>query len=40
VVHGAALPPGYVAAGTLYGLAYAAAVVVVACVVFERREFS
>ena len=40
VVHGAALPSGYVAAGMLYGLAYAAAVVVVACIVFERREFS
>jgi ABC-type transport system involved in multi-copper enzyme maturation permease subunit len=39
-VHGVALPPGYVVAGVAYGLAYAAAVVVVACVVFERREFA
>jgi ABC-2 type transport system permease protein len=38
-VHGLALPPGTVAAAAVYGLCYAAAVVVVACAVFERREF-
>lgn len=39
-VHGIALPAGFVAAGAVYGLAYAAAVIVVACLVFERREFA
>jgi ABC-type transport system involved in multi-copper enzyme maturation permease subunit len=38
-VHGAALPAGYVAAAAAYGLCYAVAVVVLACLVFERREF-
>jgi ABC-type transport system involved in multi-copper enzyme maturation permease subunit len=38
-VHGIALPPGYFAAAVLYGAFYALAVVVLACVVFERREF-
>ena len=39
-VHGVAIDSGYLAAGMLYGVGYAAAVLVVACVVFERREFS
>ena len=38
-VHGIALPPGYFAAAVLYGALYALAVVVLACVIFERREF-
>jgi len=38
-VHGIALPPGYFAAAMAYGLFYAVAVVVLACLVFERREF-
>lgn len=40
VVHGAALPAGFVAVGLVYAFAYAAAIVVLACLVFERREFS
>lgn len=39
VVHGAALPAGYFAAAAAYGLLYAVAVVVLACLIFERREF-
>lgn len=39
VVHGIPLPPGTLAYGAIYGLCYAVAVVVIACVVFERREF-
>lgn len=39
-VHDLPLPPGYVAWGLAYGAAYAGAVLVVACVVFERREFA
>jgi hypothetical protein len=38
-VHGLALPPGYVAAGLLYGLGYSVAVLLVACLIFTRREF-
>ena len=38
-VHGVPLPHGYFAAAVAYGLFYALAVVVVACLVFERREF-
>lgn len=38
-VHGIAVEPSYLAGGALYGLGYATAVLVVACVVFERREF-
>jgi ABC-type transport system involved in multi-copper enzyme maturation permease subunit len=39
VVHGVPLPPGYFAAAVLYGLFYSVAVVILACLVFERREF-
>lgn len=38
-VHGAALPPGYLGSAALYGVGYAAVVLVLACAVFERREF-
>jgi hypothetical protein len=38
-VHGVPLPHGYFAAAVAYGLFYALAVLVVACLVFERREF-
>ncbi len=40
VVHGIALPAGRLAWGSLYGLAYALAILALACVVFERREFT
>ena len=39
VVHGIALPPGYLPSAIAYGALYAASVVVLACLVFERREF-
>jgi Cu-processing system permease protein len=38
-VHGIALPPGYFVAAVAYGLFYAVAIVILACLVFERREF-
>ena len=38
-VHGLALPQGYFFAAVSYGLFYAMAIVIVACVIFERREF-
>jgi len=38
-VHGLALPPGYLTAAVAYGICYAVAIVVLACLVFERREF-
>jgi ABC-type transport system involved in multi-copper enzyme maturation permease subunit len=38
-VHGLPLTAGYLAAAAAYGLFYAAAVVILACLVFERREF-
>ena len=38
-VHGVAIAPGYVGAAAAYGLFYALAVIVLACLVFERREF-
>jgi hypothetical protein len=38
-VHGIALPEGYFLAAAAYGLCYAVAVVILACLVFERREF-
>lgn len=38
-VHGVPLAPGYLPLATAYGLGYASVVVVLACVVFERREF-
>ena len=38
-VHGLALPTGYFAAAVSYGFFYALLIVVLACLVFERREF-
>ncbi len=38
-VHGLALPEGYFTAALAYGLCYAVAIVILACLVFERREF-
>ena len=38
-VHGIALPEGYFIAAVAYGVCYSLAVIVLACVVFERREF-
>jgi hypothetical protein len=38
-VHGLALPPGYFVAAVAYGVLYALAVVILACLIFERREF-
>jgi len=38
-VHGVPLQEGYLAAAGAYGLLYTAAVLVLACIVFERREF-
>jgi len=40
VVHGIALGPGRVLWATIYGVAYACAVIALACVVFERRDFT
>jgi ABC-type transport system involved in multi-copper enzyme maturation permease subunit len=39
-VHGAAIPAGTFAAAAAYGAFYALAVVLLACIVFERREFA
>ena len=39
-VHGVAAPEGYLLTATLYGLSYSVAVLVLACVVFERRDFT
>jgi ABC-type transport system involved in multi-copper enzyme maturation permease subunit len=38
-VHALALPPGYVPAGIVYGVGYSTAILLLACLVFERREF-
>jgi ABC-type transport system involved in multi-copper enzyme maturation permease subunit len=38
-VHGVPLPPGYFVAAVGYGLFYALAILILACLVFERREF-
>jgi ABC-type transport system involved in multi-copper enzyme maturation permease subunit len=38
-VHGVPVEASYLAGGALYGLGYATAVLVIACAVFERREF-
>lgn len=38
-VHGLPLSAGYLASAAAYGFCYAAAVVLLACLVFERREF-
>jgi ABC-type transport system involved in multi-copper enzyme maturation permease subunit len=39
VVHGAPLPAGYVGAAAAYGALYTLAVLVLACLVLERRDF-
>lgn len=39
VVHGLALPEGYVGLATLYGLGYGVVVVALACWAFSRKEF-
>jgi ABC-type transport system involved in multi-copper enzyme maturation permease subunit len=40
VVHGLELPSGFVGLSVLYGLAYAAIVLVAAAAVFERKDFN
>jgi len=40
VVHGFGVEPALVGWGTLYGLSYAVIVIVLACAVFERRDFN
>jgi len=39
-VHAVALPHGYVTSAALYGLGYALVVFLLACLVFERRDFA
>jgi len=39
VVHGLAVPVGYVAAQTVYGLAYIAMLLIVAIAIFSKRDF-
>ena len=39
VVHSLALPAGQVALAAVYGLSYAAVVLALACLVFERKDF-
>jgi len=38
-VHEIALPPGYFVSAVSYGLLYALVILILACLVFERREF-
>jgi len=38
-VHGIAIPPEYFGSAVAYGVCYAVAIVILACLVFERREF-
>jgi len=38
-VHGVPVSGGYLAAAAAYGLFYASAVLILACLIFERREF-
>jgi ABC-type transport system involved in multi-copper enzyme maturation permease subunit len=40
VVHGLALPSGFVPLALVYGVGYAVAVLALACLVFERKEFN
>lgn len=40
VVHGAALPDGYLVSALLYGLGYSLVAITAACIVFERRDFN
>ncbi len=39
-VHGIPLPEGYACAAALYGIGYALVVFLLACLVFERRDFA
>lgn len=39
-VHGLAIPASYVPLGIAYGVCYSALVLLVACLVFERRDFA
>lgn len=39
VVHGLPLPPGQVGVAALYGISYAALVLALGCLVFERKDF-
>jgi ABC-type transport system involved in multi-copper enzyme maturation permease subunit len=39
-VHGLPLEPGYVGMAVIYGTLYSVAVLVLACLVFERKEFN
>jgi hypothetical protein len=39
VVHGLPVPAGYLALTTAYGVAYIAAILLVATVIFSRRDF-
>jgi ABC-type transport system involved in multi-copper enzyme maturation permease subunit len=39
-VHGVALPEGFLALGILYGASYSLVVLALACVAFERKEFT
>jgi ABC-type transport system involved in multi-copper enzyme maturation permease subunit len=39
VVHGIAVPAGYIAAQTAYGLTYIAVLLLIAIVIFSRRDF-
>jgi hypothetical protein len=40
VVHGVEIAPATLAWAAAYGLAYSSAVLILACVVFERRDFN
>jgi len=40
VVHGIALPRGWIGLGVLYGAGYAVIVLALACLAFERRDFN
>jgi len=40
VVHGIATPAGYVGAAVAYGASYSVVVLILACAVFERRNFN
>ena len=39
VVHALVLPPGQIAVAAVYGLSYAAVVLALACLAFERKDF-
>jgi ABC-type transport system involved in multi-copper enzyme maturation permease subunit len=39
-VHGLAVSPEYIGSAVLYGLSYSLVVLVLACIIFERRDFN